>query len=171
MSIKYLLPCSCGNNIPIETTQAGQSVVCSCGRTIDIPSMQGVRRLPQVRDSLEQRGSASAYGGVAVGLAILALVILGIGGTLMYRARAPIFIPMEYQSPFDTWLMWQDLKEGVRVPEYAESDYQRARRAYRQYMAISWVVIIVGGLLLASAGLVALRGRSLNHRGASHGAP
>ncbi len=91
----------------------------------------------------------------------------------MYRAEnyRPIFIGMEHMSPFDTWLMWQELKEGVQFLEYAESPYQKARGFYRQYMAVSWAVIIVGGLLLASAGLVALRGRSVSRRGSSRGAP
>jgi multisubunit Na+/H+ antiporter MnhB subunit len=134
--------------------------------------MQGIRRLPQMAETPESSRNGASYGGVAAGLAILALAILGAGGTVMYRAQnyRPVFVGMEHMSPTDTWFMWQELKEGVQFLEYAESDYQKARRIYRQYMAIGWAIIIVGGLLLASAGVIALRGRSAGRRELSRGA-
>lgn len=135
--------------------------------------MQGIRRLPQMGETPESSRNGPSYGGIATGLAILALAILGAGGTVMYRAQSyrPVFVGMEHMSPTETWFMWQELKEGVQLLEYAESPYQKARKLYRQYMAIGWAIIIVGGLFLASAGLIALRGRSASRREMSRGAP
>jgi len=45
MPSKYLLPCECGASVPIETSQAGQSVPCACGRTLEIPSLRAIRAL------------------------------------------------------------------------------------------------------------------------------
>lgn len=50
MSKKFLLPCSCGLDIKIEATQAGQQVVCSCGKAQTAPSMIKIRNLPVVEE-------------------------------------------------------------------------------------------------------------------------
>ncbi len=47
--MKYSLPCSCGDTIPIETSQAGETVVCSCGRQLEVPTMRAIRQLDPIR--------------------------------------------------------------------------------------------------------------------------
>lgn len=49
---KYLLPCSCGQIIPVETSQAGEDVTCSCGLTVRIPTMLKIKKLPLLEDEL-----------------------------------------------------------------------------------------------------------------------
>ena len=46
MSICYLLPCSCGNSVPVESHQAGGSVNCTCGQSLNVPSLRDLRELP-----------------------------------------------------------------------------------------------------------------------------
>ncbi|MDR0611111.1 MAG: hypothetical protein LBG58_13460 [Planctomycetaceae bacterium] len=46
MSQKYLLPCSCGRSLAIETSQAGQTLTCSCGQTQQVPSLLKIKNLP-----------------------------------------------------------------------------------------------------------------------------
>ncbi|MDR2438082.1 MAG: hypothetical protein LBE12_01770 [Planctomycetaceae bacterium] len=46
MSLKYLLPCSCGRSLEIEISQAGQQVTCSCGQTQRVPSLLKIKSLP-----------------------------------------------------------------------------------------------------------------------------
>ncbi len=41
----YLLPCSCGRDIPIESRQAGETVHCDCGRSCAVPTMREVQCL------------------------------------------------------------------------------------------------------------------------------
>ena len=43
----YLLTCtSCEQPIPVEVTQAGETIRCDCGAEIPLPSMREIRRLP-----------------------------------------------------------------------------------------------------------------------------
>lgn len=50
-TMKYLLPCSCGNSIPIETSQAGQTVTCSCGQMQEVPTMRAIRQLEPAHET------------------------------------------------------------------------------------------------------------------------
>lgn len=52
MSQKYLLPCSCGKFVPIETAQAGSDVVCQCGQSLKVPSMLKIKKLRTVEEAL-----------------------------------------------------------------------------------------------------------------------
>ena len=44
---RYLLPCSCGQSIVIDTIQAGQEVRCSCGQSQLVPTLREIRQLPE----------------------------------------------------------------------------------------------------------------------------
>ena len=149
---KYLLPCSCGEKTTIEISQAGQTIQCSCGKSLDIPTMQGIRRLEPFLES-ESEVKASSYGGVIVGVALIGLMIFAAGGTYTgwKSTRRPIPVNMDYMSPWDTWLMWQSLREGVRIPEFAESPYTKAMKEHRRYMAMGTVFTILGGLIITGA--------------------
>lgn len=166
MTIKYLLPCSCGKKIPVETTQAGQDIQCSCGQQVSVPTMQGIRCLEQYLDSSDESKAGPSYGGAALGIALLGLLILGGGGALMYRTynQRPVLVDVDYMSPWETWLMWQNLREGVRLPEYSESPYLEAERTYKQYMTIAAVIVGVGIVMLAWAVGTAILGRSGQRR-------
>lgn len=52
MSQKYLLPCSCGKSVPVETSQAGSDVVCQCGETLKVPSMLKIKKLRPLEEAL-----------------------------------------------------------------------------------------------------------------------
>jgi hypothetical protein len=43
--MKYLLPCTCGNAIPVDIGQAGQRVACVCGKSVDVPTRRGIKEL------------------------------------------------------------------------------------------------------------------------------
>lgn len=150
---KYLLPCSCGEKITIEISQAGQTVPCSCGNTLDVPTMQGIRQLEPFLESQSEAEASSSYGGV-IGVALIGLMIFAAGAlyTGWESMRRPILIDMDYLSPWDTWLIWeQDLHEGVRIPEFAESPYLKAMKEHRRYMAVGIAFTVLGGLILACA--------------------
>lgn len=53
--MKYLLPCQCSLHIPIDVSQAGQSVVCQCGQVVEVPTMREVRQLPSVEEESDTR--------------------------------------------------------------------------------------------------------------------
>ena len=41
----YKLSCLCGLSIPVETNQAGRSLICSCGQQVQIPSLSEILKL------------------------------------------------------------------------------------------------------------------------------
>ena len=52
--MKYQLPCSCGESIPLDITQAGQTVTCRCGEAQQAPSLLKTKKLP-----MSDKGSSS----------------------------------------------------------------------------------------------------------------
>lgn len=170
---KYLLPCSCGEKIAIETSQAGQTVRCSCGKTVEAPTMQGIRRLEPSLDESAEAARPSSYGGTAVGTALIGLMIFlaGAGYTAWKHTQRPYLVDVDYMSPWDTWLMWQSLRDGVRLPEYSESPYLKALKEHREYMTVGIVVTVLGGILLACGGLTALLNRRSQGRRKKQRAP
>lgn len=53
--MKYALTCAkCDCVHPVETRQAGGSIVCSCGETIAVPTMMKIKRLPEWTDAQEK---------------------------------------------------------------------------------------------------------------------
>lgn len=165
MTVKYLLPCSCGEKITIESTQAGQTLRCTCGKDVVVPSMQGVRRLEQLTETADEPEPTS-YGGVALGIAFLGLLISLVGGGIAgwTHMRKPTLIDMDYMSPWDTWLIWKSLQEGVRLPQYAESPYQLAMKEYSQHLTVGIVIAVIGILMLACSAIIAFFSRRSQSR-------
>jgi len=54
MPQKYLLPCSCGKDVPIETSQAGGNALCDCGRNLKVPTLLQIKKLPLVVETQTQ---------------------------------------------------------------------------------------------------------------------
>lgn len=165
---KYLLPCSCGEKIAIESTQAGQTIRCSCGKNLEVPTMQGVRQLEQYAEIADQSATPSSIGGAAIGVALLGLILLLAGGGVnlwAYYTQRPVMPDVDLMSPWDTWPMWQNLREGVRMPEYVESPYHKFKKIYDQYMTVGYVIIAVGIVTLVFALAISIvSGRSKHQK-------
>jgi len=59
MPQKYLLPCSCGKDVPIETSQAGGNVLCDCGLSVQVPSLLKIKKLPLVGEAQVQSAATA----------------------------------------------------------------------------------------------------------------
>lgn len=77
MAKKYLLPCECGREIPVETAQAGEETVCDCGKTLAVPRLLELKRLPSA-DEGETPEAALSGDGRAIHLALI------IGGAFFF---------------------------------------------------------------------------------------
>jgi len=60
MAAQYLLQCECGQKIPVNVGQVGQSVTCGCGKTFYAPTMQGLTQLERLENA-EVEGTAPAW--------------------------------------------------------------------------------------------------------------
>ncbi len=50
--MQFALPCSCGNSVPVQQSQAGATVVCSqCGKTLNVPTIRGLRSLEAIPET------------------------------------------------------------------------------------------------------------------------
>ena len=77
MPAQYLLPCECGNTTPIDTSQAGSSVVCACGRKLEVPSLRAIRELAPLGNASEHRKSEWNPAAGLIFVSGLCIVLLG----------------------------------------------------------------------------------------------
>ncbi len=172
MAIKYLLPCSCGETVTVEGRQAGQQVLCSCGQTLEVPTLQGIRKLEKSADPPGQPGKKSSLVGVAIGVILLGILITGSGAVFASWSyhRRPIF-DLDYSTPWETWMLWQNLRQGVQTPEYVKSPIEEYQRINDQYMAMAIAIIVVGIITLACGVIVAVVNWSSQRRQTLQRAP
>jgi hypothetical protein len=105
--MRYLLSCDCGRQIPISTSQAGETLICECGRSLTAPKLRELRQLPPAAESEappRSRGAWTRQQGVifAAGL-ILFLLGASIAGLTYYQrgmlqTEAPVIIPEKLEA-------------------------------------------------------------------------
>ncbi|NLX55210.1 MAG: hypothetical protein GXY58_08860 [Planctomycetaceae bacterium] len=168
--MKYLLPCSCGQSMAIEVSQAGQSVQCTCGKTLDVPTMRLIRQLPpadevpektRVRDrhwSLRQRlffscGLALLMGG------LLSAAFFQMGRAGLETEERPwdnlerAYQDIDTMDIEQTWELWTNVRNESIGP-YNPPPFIRHRlwsaRWYRS-ITISLIVSAIGLVLTLSS--------------------
>ncbi len=160
----YLLPCSCGREIPIEPRQAGGTVRCECGQTCTVPTMRAVQSLrPASASSTTPTGTKPAWGNpqrfLVAGLVVCLLAV--IAAAILYRQFPTKFAgfpsPEEVRqhikglSPVATIQYFNArIQPGIEIPEPPE--YQSKRNMVYVGMAISAGVAAIG-LFLAGIGI------------------
>jgi len=55
MKAVYLLPCPCGNKVPVDGGQAGAKISCTCGKQLTVPTFRALKEL-----EMEAQAVASA---------------------------------------------------------------------------------------------------------------
>lgn len=130
MPTSYLLPCSCGQKVPVESRQAGEVVECGCGRSLEVPTLLQMATLERTEPELEPRRSAKAWG-ARQSLSLLGAVVfvgaLGAAGFLLsdrppspdpeWAKKPPELIRRQIKAltPLESRGFWQFLK--VRGPD------------------------------------------------------
>jgi hypothetical protein len=179
MSVKYLLPCSCGRTVPVEVRQSGLDVRCECGATLVVPVLRDLKQLAVQPESSARRpfdGAAlwtwrQQYRGIAV---LLLLGGLGIAAFGWSQWR-----PLVKWDPNDPRLNYY--RDEYRRLPFAElhkewvkqqQGIDRTDRFYDMYSLganLSLLYIGVGGLL--AAGGVALFAASFTGSAPKPGKP
>jgi hypothetical protein len=175
--MKHLLPCSCGQSIAIDTSQAGQRVTCgACGKSQDAPTFRGIKALPLAEEKasgLEAGRRPEAPWSPLQGFlfaAGLLLLLVGVSGAgYCIHVVREINVPQPTAEDFELFdaqvdkLKIDELYEGflqarklglgpAEPPLYVVA--QRVEAAYTRYALISAGVAGLG-LLLAAVSLVA----------------
>lgn len=167
MKKKYLLPCSCGQELEIDTAQAGLSVRCVCGAELAVPSLAAIRKL---RESAAPAAPSSRYGAwgprqalVFLGTMVAALALAA--AAIVFASTPPLELEFSVdrevnEQQFDqltaaqTVEWWSTLSQGPDIgPEIINFDQHRAYVLQRR----RWVGILAAlallGLGLAVSGL------------------
>ncbi len=161
VTTKYLLPCSCGEKIPVEPRQAGQTISCTCGTSLEVPPMLQIKRLERVEPAPEEaeRAAAGRRGwGAFDGLALLGGVILassiGAGIWLFVIRPQPRTLagPDEIREavnnlpPQALWRNWRWMRAtGLDpTPPTQDKNYPLWCRQYWLWMSVIAVIGLLG---------------------------
>lgn len=155
MKTKYLLPCSCGQDIPVEATQAGDTIACACGESVAVPALRELTSLPRAEPTAptQFRRPTAAWGGrqrrllLGAVIALIGLILLSI----VYYRR-PILHDVKEMRPLQTWTLWQELRLGAdRRPSPGAKEYTERATWYRRWVGVTATLTAVGVLLMASS--------------------
>lgn len=169
MKTSYLLPCSCGKDVPVAANQSGLPVRCECGTELTVPALRGLAGLRRIEtDEPLAAADTSASWGPRQGVVFLGLVIL-IGSLLASlllwygRPRPPIpptfdewnQSDVDQRTPEELLDLWDILREGPADPEWAShtASYLYAERQFH-----NWLILVLGvaglGMVLVLGGLL-----------------
>jgi hypothetical protein len=172
MSQHFLLPCECGNQIPVTTAQAGRLLACSCGREVKAPSLGGLRQLAPAQAGNDNPAIAwNAGRGIlfvaGVLLTLLGLLVGGYGSYIFSQINVAAVTEhfdltevadienVDKMSPSDAYDVWKVIVEhglgqaGTAPPLQA----QQWSRFYFTVTIIGFVTAAVG-LAMAAGSLV-----------------
>jgi len=152
VATKYLLPCSCGQKIPVEKAQAGQTIRCLCGMTLDIPGMQALSRLEEAETTPPQ--FASPWGArqriLLIG-SVLTIIAFGFLSYFYVLYRPERFDATKYCA-MEAWTLWISLRAGIdQPPNQFDMAFMRALYVRKLYLGASVVFLGLALLVLSSA--------------------
>lgn len=162
---KHLIPCECGQQLPVSLGQAGETVACPCGRSVEVPTLRRLREMPVAGDA-EAAGAGWGFsqGVLALGLIVAALLLGGAGWLRAAEPSPPTPPDAEKQraavaegigrlSPADAWALWEGGYKPLAQRGFndASSGQQRAVAA-----AIDRSRAVQRGLAIAAGAVVAL---------------
>jgi hypothetical protein len=119
---QHLLTCSCGRQIPVELSQAGQQLRCQCGATVSVPTFRQLRELPLAAVEPSRDAPRSTWGArqgaIAASLIIAGLLLLGAGANRYSEPLLPKFNPdarnkdvsgqIDKLGPAEAWKIWTE---------------------------------------------------------------
>ena len=165
---RYLLPCSCGRNVIVQTRQAGETVRCECGRDCAVPRLVEIRRLRPVEvPAAVVRRSWGGSQRFLVGGVALMFVAGMVAGVLywQYPSNRGIdrFVHGDRQQilALKPWTAIEYYRHSLApgIETAADTGFQ----SYRERLGIGLVLPLIGlavGAVLAGVGVVGLaRGR------------
>lgn len=164
MPDQFLLPCECGQAIPIEVSQAGQEVTCSCGRSMSVPSMRAIRQLEPAKTNTSAPAEKAAWNpvkGFIFGFGALLIVggLITAGHSYFVYSRVADYKPsnaeldlqLEQIDKLTADHLWEFWKVNLEHPLEPAGT---SPFAIIQGMARDKQQQIYGGLIAAMVGLV-----------------
>jgi hypothetical protein len=163
VSVKYLLPCACGQPSVVEPRQAGEMIVCSCGASLQAPTLLAMTRLEPAPTESNAERPAATWGWKQrlrlMGIVLLLVALVGGAGLWLHWPSSPFDrIDPEYfhksakKMPVSkAWDYWEGVQQGL--DRRTDQRYAAAVERFRVGEAALGVIGLAGAALLA-AGLV-----------------
>lgn len=171
MTTAYLIPCTCGEKLRIDASQAGLDVRCTCGRDVKAPTLRGLSQLERV-EVAPTKAPPMEWGALhrlLLGGSLIA--VCGLAIAAWFWMKTP---PYDPEMKVDPELMaeittrikalpaetiieeWQKLAtEGLDRSEPANLTYHHAYVVRMHgFMYTGMVLAVIGGLIMATALLV-----------------
>ncbi len=170
---KHLLTCTCGREIPVELSQAGEELRCTCGATILVPTFRQLRELPVAAVEPTKQVATHAWGArqgtITASLIFTALLLVGAGVSRYFEPMLPRFNPAVWNQsvsaeidkmvPAEAWKIWTDnyrtlTRTGFTAMEHPataaiqESIDQHRRIEFTLLGAAAFFLLIAGALWL-----------------------
>jgi len=171
MATTYLLPCTCGEKLRIDASQAGIDVPCRCGKVVKAPTLRGLSQLERVEEAVTatpapEWGTRHRLTLIGSLIAAFGLVIAGwywyttppFDPVLSIDPRFPKLVAAEVaampaEKVIEAWdKLANERLDRSEPPDVAE--YHRAVLRLRGFMYTGLAIAAVGGLVLASSLIV-----------------
>jgi hypothetical protein len=88
------------------------------------------------------------------------IIIVGVGITAYFHQVRPQMMKMEELNPFQTWMVWEFLKQGVRRPSFENNPsqmYQTALKTHQMWMTACFSIVVLGLVVSVAAAFVPKR--------------
>lgn len=171
MATTYLLPCTCGEKLRIDASQAGLDVPCRCGKVVKAPTLRGLSQLERVEDATtatpaQEWGTRHRLVMIGSLIAACGLAIAGwywwttppFDPVISIDPRFPKQVAAEVAAmPAEKLIeAWEKLaNERLDRSEPADVvEYRRIVSRLRGFMYAGLAIAAVGGLVLASSLIV-----------------
>jgi len=156
VTVAYLLPCSCGSEVSVESAQAGGSVRCACGKEIEVPPLRVMTTLRSVGVSTSDLEADVQGAWRRTSLLLLLVGALVVSGALarlafLYAAQ-PAPPSLDRAKPAWTVVIWQELRKGAEGPLFRDQvNYHKSLDDWESRRTMALIVALggVGVLLLA----------------------
>lgn len=165
---QFLLPCSCGAQIPVSRSQAGMALQCpSCGKSIDVPTIRHIAALPPATTTTTTADRPTTPPSILLRVLtgiflISAIGFLGYGGLMAYdRLTFPVDLSkteedyyaearkaVENMPPVAAWDTWNVIAY-TGLSETYTPDYFRMKRAFEQAAPYMYTYLGIGAFSLA----------------------
>jgi len=165
---KYLVTCSCGNQVPVEVGQAGGRIACSCGSMVDVPPLRKLRHLPPAEVQEERAATqwSVRHGLLTVSLIATALLLGAAIWNWSTQPHVPTFDPvlrgraveetLKNITPAQAWEFWLNYRlqaeSGFHVYEASNRAEIEQTIAHKQFSRrILWGLAGLCGAIAAAA--------------------
>lgn len=165
MTSQFLLPCNCGQSVPVQLSQAGQTITCTCGRALVVPTMRGIQQLKPAKDIPSPAHTGASWNPTrgalfGVGACLLLLGLITAAFNYPRYRQFSAFQPsdeylqeslafIEKSSPEELLDVWHMVTEHG-LGDYESSPFSNARMAARHFrnLTVAGVVAAVCGIFV-----------------------